>query len=118
MKPRDILERCESRFMGRIINGPRSIVRSRADRAPRGPGAPRGPPFADVRMRTQEVPLKERTIYLVDGTYNIFRAYHATPRLTNSKGLPTNAVYTFAQILRKLIVDEKPGFLGVAFDTQ
>lgn len=62
--------------------------------------------------------MKARTIYLVDGTYNIFRAYHATPRLTNSKGLPTNAVYTFAQILRKLIVDEKPGFLGVAFDTE
>ncbi|HZI93874.1 MAG TPA: DNA polymerase I [Patescibacteria group bacterium] len=62
--------------------------------------------------------MKERALYLVDGTYNIFRAYHATPRLTNSKGLPTNAIYTFAQILRKLIVDEKPAFLGVAFDTE
>jgi len=62
--------------------------------------------------------VKERTIYLVDGTYNVFRAYHATPRLTNSKGLPTNAILTFAQILRKLIVDEKPAYLGVAFDTE
>ena len=62
--------------------------------------------------------MKHRTIYLVDGTYNVFRAYHATPRLTNSKGLPTNAVFAFANILRKLIVDEKPAFLGVAFDTE
>ncbi|HEY3176317.1 MAG TPA: DNA polymerase I [Candidatus Polarisedimenticolia bacterium] len=60
---------------------------------------------------------KDRTLYLVDGTYNIFRAYHATPRMSTSKGLPTNAIYTFAGILRKLIVDEKPPFLGVAFDT-
>ena len=62
--------------------------------------------------------MKEQTVYLVDGTYNVFRAYHGTPRLTNSKGVPTNAVFAFAQILRKLIVDEKPPFLGVAFDTE
>ncbi|HKY31804.1 MAG TPA: DNA polymerase I [Candidatus Polarisedimenticolia bacterium] len=62
--------------------------------------------------------MKDRTIYLVDGTYNVFRAYHATPRLTTSKGMPTNAVLTFAGILRKLVVDEKPVFLGVAFDTE
>ena len=62
--------------------------------------------------------LNDRTIYLVDGTYSVYRAYHATPRLTTSKGLPTNAVYAFAQILRKLIADERPGYLGVAFDTE
>src|SRR5215813_1632395 len=64
------------------------------------------------------MPAKDRALYLVDGTYNLFRAYHATPRLTTSKGLPTNAVLTFANILRKLIVDEKPAYLGVAFDTE
>ena len=62
--------------------------------------------------------MKERTIYLVDGTYNLFRAYHATPRLTTSKGMPTNAVYAFVQILRKLIADEDPRYLAVAFDTE
>jgi DNA polymerase-1 len=46
--------------------------------------------------------LKERTLYLVDGTYNVYRAFHATPRLTTSKGQPTNAVFAFANILRKL----------------
>ncbi len=62
--------------------------------------------------------MKERTIYLVDGTYNLFRAYHATPRLTTSAGMPTNAVYAFVQILRKLIADEEPRYLAVAFDTE
>ncbi|HET6371704.1 MAG TPA: DNA polymerase I [Candidatus Polarisedimenticolia bacterium] len=61
---------------------------------------------------------KDETVYLVDGTYNIFRAYHATPRMTTSKGLPTNALYVFCMMLRKLIVDEKPSLLGVAFDTE
>ena len=61
--------------------------------------------------------MKERTIYLVDGTYNVFRAFHATPRLTTSKGQPTNAVLVFANMLRKLIADESPALLGVAFDT-
>ena len=60
---------------------------------------------------------KERTLYLVDGTYNLFRAYHATPRMSTSKGVPTNAIFTFAGILRKLIFDEKPPYIGVAFDT-
>jgi DNA polymerase-1 len=61
--------------------------------------------------------LKERTLYLVDGTYNVYRAFHATPRLTTSKGQPTNAVFAFANILRKLIADESPRLIGVAFDT-
>ncbi len=57
-------------------------------------------------------------VYLVDGTYSLFRAYHGTPRLATSKGLPTNALYAFAQILRKLVVDHRPDFLAVAFDTE
>ncbi|MFQ5701429.1 MAG: 5'-3' exonuclease H3TH domain-containing protein, partial [Acidobacteriota bacterium] len=61
--------------------------------------------------------MSTRTVYLVDGTYNIFRAYHALPRFSTKKGLPTNAVFGFAQILRKLIVDENPTHLCVAFDT-
>lgn len=58
------------------------------------------------------------TVYLVDGTYNIFRAYHATPPLATSAGLPTNAVYAFTTMLRKLLADEQPAFLAVAFDTE
>ncbi len=55
-------------------------------------------------------------IYLIDGYSNIFRAYYAIRGLSSSKGEPTNAVYGFLQMLRKLVKDQEPKFLGVAFD--
>jgi len=55
-------------------------------------------------------------IYLVDGTSQLFRAYFAIGRLSNPQGLPTNAVYGFATMLRRLLKEEKPAYLGVAFD--
>jgi DNA polymerase-1 len=59
-----------------------------------------------------------RRLYLVDGTSQLFRAYYALPGLTNADGLPTNAVYGFTTMLRKLMNDERPPFIGVAFDTR
>ena len=47
---------------------------------------------------------------------NIYRAYHAIQGLTNKQGLPTNAVLGFTNMLRKLIEEEKPDYLGVAID--
>ena len=55
-------------------------------------------------------------LYLVDGMSHVYRAYHAIRNLTNKKGLPTNAVYGFTNMLRKLMVEEKPDYLGVAVD--
>jgi DNA polymerase-1 len=55
-------------------------------------------------------------LILIDGFHTIFRAFYAIRELTNSKGEPTNAVYGFVQILRKLLRDEKPDYLGVAWD--
>ena len=55
-------------------------------------------------------------LYLIDGFSNIFRAYYAIRNLSSSKGEPTNAVFGFLQILRKLLRDEQPEYLGVAFD--
>ncbi len=55
-------------------------------------------------------------IYLVDGTSQLFRAYFAIRGLSSPGGLPTNAVYGFAAMLRKLLKEERPGHLGVAFD--
>jgi len=55
-------------------------------------------------------------LYLVDGTSQLFRAYYAIRGLTNAQGLPTGAVYGFTTMLRKLIHDEKPPYLAVAFD--
>lgn len=55
-------------------------------------------------------------LYLVDGMSHIYRAYHAIQNLSNKKGLPTNAIYGFTTMLRKLIYDENPHYLGVAID--
>ncbi len=55
-------------------------------------------------------------LYLVDGMFHIYRAYYAIRALTNKQGLPTNAVYGFTNMLRKLISEEKPEYLGVAID--
>ena len=62
--------------------------------------------------------MARETLYLVDGTYHLYRAYHGTPRLTTSKGLPTNAVFGFTQILRKLLTGPQVAYLAVAFDTE
>lgn len=59
---------------------------------------------------------KSGPIYLIDGGTYIYRAYHALPPLTNSNGLPTNAVLGFINILLRVIREVKPSYLAVAFD--
>ena len=55
-------------------------------------------------------------LFLIDGYSNIFRAYYAIRNLSNSRGEPTNAVYGFIQMLKKLLRDEAPELIGVALD--
>jgi DNA polymerase-1 len=57
-----------------------------------------------------------RTLYLVDGTNNIFRAFYAIRGLRSSRGVPTNAVFGFVNMLRKLVKEHAPRYLAVAFD--
>ena len=57
-----------------------------------------------------------KTVYLVDGSGQFHRAFHAIRGLATSRGLPTNATYGFTTLLRKLIEDEKPEYLGILFD--
>jgi DNA polymerase I len=59
-----------------------------------------------------------KRLFLVDGMSNIFRSYYAIRGLSNSKGLPTNAIYGFTTTLRKLIKDHKPDYLGVVLDSK
>ena len=66
-------------------------------------------------MSKQE--LKQKLV-LVDGSSYLFRAYHALPPLTNSKGVPTGAAYGVINMLRKLMAEETPQFVGVIFDTK
>ncbi|MBT8358074.1 MAG: DNA polymerase I [Deltaproteobacteria bacterium] len=60
----------------------------------------------------------EKTIYMVDGTAYIYRAYHAVRGLSNSKGLPTNAIFGFTRMLLKLIEDRSPEYIGIFFDSK
>jgi DNA polymerase-1 len=55
-------------------------------------------------------------LFLIDGYSNIFRAFYAIRGLTSSKGEPTNAVYGFHNMLRKLLREEDPELVGVAWD--
>lgn len=59
-----------------------------------------------------------KKLVLVDGSSYLFRAYHALPPLTTTTGLPTGAAYGVLNMLRKLLNDEKPDYLGVIFDTK
>ena len=60
---------------------------------------------------------KERqNIFLIDGHALCYRAYYAIRELSTSSGMPTNAIYGFINILRKLIKEHKPGMLAIVFD--
>lgn len=53
---------------------------------------------------------------LIDGNSLIYRTFYAIREMTNSKGIPTNAIYGFVNILVKIQEEFKPDYLAVAFD--
>jgi DNA polymerase I len=57
-----------------------------------------------------------RRLILIDGSNNLYRSYYAIRGLSTSSGMATNAVYGFIQMLRKLVKDQKPDAVAVAFD--
>lgn len=60
--------------------------------------------------------MSNRKIVLIDGHSILTRAFFGVPDLTNAAGLHTNAVYGFLNILFKILEEEKPDDLAVAFD--
>ncbi|HPN66983.1 MAG TPA: 5'-3' exonuclease H3TH domain-containing protein, partial [Candidatus Omnitrophota bacterium] len=58
----------------------------------------------------------KRRLFLIDGNSFCYRAFYAIRALSNSKGQPTNAIYGFITMINKIIKDEKPGYLAIAFD--
>ncbi len=56
------------------------------------------------------------TLYLVDGSGYIFRAFHALPPMTRADGTPVNAVYGFCNMLQKLLIDLNARRVAVIFD--
>src|SRR5438128_3969105 len=61
-------------------------------------------------------PVKKQSLFLIDGSNNVYRSYFAIRGLTNSAGLATNAVYGFITTLKKLLKDHNPDYIAVAFD--
>ena len=58
----------------------------------------------------------DSTLYLVDGSSYIYRAYYAIRHLSSPSGHPTNAIYGFIQMLLKLLKDHNPQHVAVVFD--
>ena len=61
-----------------------------------------------------------KKLILVDGNNLMFRSYYATAysggMMKNSKGFPTNALYGFVSMINKIIAEENPEYIAVAFD--
>jgi len=62
--------------------------------------------------------MAKKRLFLIDGNSLLYRSYYAIHELSNSKGFPTNAIYGFISTLRKIIKQEKPHYLGIAFDVK
>jgi len=60
--------------------------------------------------------MEKKKLVLIDGNSIAYRAFFALPLLNNDKGIHTNAVYGFTMMLMKILEDEKPSHILVAFD--
>lgn len=60
--------------------------------------------------------MEKKKLVLIDGNSIAYRAFFALPLLNNNKGIHTNAVYGFTMMLMKILDDEKPSHMLVAFD--
>lgn len=58
----------------------------------------------------------QEKVYLVDGNAYIHRAYHAISPLSNSRGMPTHAIFGFTNILLRVIREKNPAYMAMAFD--
>lgn len=71
--------------------------------------------FSEVAVTEK---IKKPVLFLVDGTNCVYRAFYAIKELSNSKGLPTNAIYGFTRMLAGLCRDRKPDYIAVIFDAK
>ena len=59
----------------------------------------------------------KKRFFIMDGNAYIYRAFYAIEGLSTSTGIPTNAVFGFTRLLLKLLFDDKPDYIVIAFDT-
>ena len=57
-----------------------------------------------------------RRLVLIDGNSYLYRAFHALPPLTTSKGQPTGAIFGFLNMLRQIQRTRKPDLIAVVMD--
>src|SRR6056297_1788249 len=70
-----------------------------------------------TRLRFPDMASNEHeTLYLVDGSSYLYRAFHALPSLTAADGQPTGAIFGVANMVRRLIHERAPARLAVIFD--
>ena len=72
---------------------------------------------SELRTPNSEPKTRER-VFLVDGNSYLYRAFYATPHLSNSRGVPTNAIYAFISMIKKLRASENPDKLIIIFDSK
>jgi DNA polymerase-1 len=60
--------------------------------------------------------MNDQTLYILDGSYYIFRAFHAVRELRNSKGMPTNGLYAFSSMVLSFLRETRPSHFIVTFD--
>ncbi|MDM8544817.1 DNA polymerase I [Desulfococcaceae bacterium HSG9] len=66
-----------------------------------------------------QLPLQTtKTVYLIDGTAYIYRAYHAIRGLADSEGFPTNAIFGYTKMLLKLLETKAPEYIAMFFDAK
>jgi DNA polymerase-1 len=61
---------------------------------------------------------KKSPLILVDGSSYLYRAFHAMPQLSNSRGEPTGAIFGMTNMLRKLLAEYDPPLIAVVFDAK
>jgi DNA polymerase-1 len=59
---------------------------------------------------------KKATLYLIDGSSYIYRAFYGVRHLSTSTGIPTNAIYGFGNMLNRVLREKSPVYLAIALD--
>jgi DNA polymerase-1 len=60
---------------------------------------------------------EKKRFFIMDGNAYVYSAFYAIDDLSTSTGIPTNAVFVFTNLLLKLLREEEPDYMAIAFDT-